>query len=1028
MESPKEMQVTKFDLFEGTCALNFTVTLPPEMLKNKAVQQKSILLVIDISGSMSGTPLSQVKQALGEFVEFLFANQMGEDITLVTFNQDTNVTSWRGQNAADIRRAINGMQAGGGTNFVGVFNQLRNWFRRPENEGRNAAIVFFTDGQDGYMQFGPFGPFSPYNPDQRKRELTESLTALSSVIKTRKGVTEVHSFGFSADHDAVLLEQITRLGNSKGNFQFIAETAMIQQCVRTVCDSVLDVNVSAELSVQYIGSSILQNYPIYLGMVDDARPNVFEGFVFVPNAAKTVETCTLKLKVGKNVETHIVRPVAVEARVGDIRLIEAVVMYIKETILRYTTAFGRKDPSVNTRTAQTVVESLGKRLEEARTSIQLITSATMQQVSGAAKVSARETRKRLFTLCQEAADLLAQFYSALLTQRFTNAEIATITTMAYKNVSKQGLRKKMDQRLSENEEKLRADDVAIDEYVAALDFESLKEMRKQDIERYGECMLSKVNFLEALQDSSCLCLGLDVWRPEAAIADPSQVKVNGIATVVLTDVAFDEALQFTLKRHGDDKSRIAFAKGTAGGEDAVLVGGGRERITAVMPLYICQEHWQVARKRLRWCLGYLATADKLGYTFQQIVTVPFLVLARCIQQWLEHPSEHTEKVMGWVFRTCQAILTDFKIEVCNIEQYVRTTAVRTKDVMPSNLLYCAQLLAARPSLTPILAQQFCLALCEEELRRYEKEVTDAEWLALLGGPLAEHCYITPFVENFRRQQEALVLERSRKMSSGLGRGIRALLGETDEDLIQFTPAEETPKQKDTLDNLETEFVMNLKGNPLIVRNVAQFQSRCIPLLQLLTSLGLIDKELMPKTLMDLGDDISLTALIMQNVDQLKNTDRREATERNKYYSFWQPENVATARKMLYDRLRHLIVQERNARCAQIAAANAARMSGSSAEIFGRTDDIYEAAGALQGAFQGTNMMDFVRVLQRERCPLGVEKIKMLLTGQFRGIKLIADQSKQAVNGFMIWYPCPINRKRLMRQYNLSWNEFQELYN
>lgn len=1031
----KNIQVNKFDLFandnspQRICALNFAVDVGAEVLQGRSAQAKSILLVLDISGSMAGAPLTQAKQALNELVGFLCDNNLGQDITFITFNTETNVISCAGRTREQIAQIINMTQAGGGTDFIKCFTALTNWFNSHANQ--NAGIVFFTDGLDGFMQQGYFGPVQAYNPAQRKEQLAVALQTLRTTIAKKSLATEVHSLGFSKDHDAVLLESITSCGTVKGNFRFIPETSMISEGVRSVCENITDTNVSATLAVQFHQQSRLTNYPIYLLSTEEVGR--FTGYVFLPVTADTVQSCTLQIKVGKNEETHVVVPNAAPqsaalAAEDNIRLIEALVMYTKERVLKHTTAFGRNDPQANIKQARLEVEFLSQQLEAARERIHKITAAVMQLGRGAIKVSARDTRKRLLTLCGEASDLLSQFYNALLTNKFTNAEIATITTLAYKNINKQGLRKKMDQRLSENEEKLRADDVEIEKYVAQLDFAALAEQRRAELEEAGTCLFSHMNFLEAMQEGSCLCLGVDISRPEAAIADASQVRVNGIASSLISDTSFDEALEFTLRKNNGAGPSIAFAKGTMGADDAILVGSARERITAVMPLYLCPEHWTVARKRMKWCLGFLATADKLGYTFQQMTTVPFLVLYKVVQDWLARPSEHTNKILQLVLRTCRAIIEDFKLEITTMTDYSASTAARTKDVRANNALYCAQLLALN-STTQADTRRFCLALCEEELRRHAKELDDAMLFTILGGPLARNLYVVPHVEAFTKEQERNALEQTRRMSSGLGQGIRLSLGmpameATVDDLINFNQA---VRVTDPLDTLEKDYILNC--NSILPGSQLMFEKYCRPLMEFLYGTKLVQAADVPIELLKMAEDpLQVVAMLIQNSQHIKNMVRSASMAEGKYWDFLCPVvGAMRARQYLYDMLRTLIKQMRAAECAAVAVRFAANISGDRAGIFARTDDIYEAAGALKDAMQGTNLMTFVRALYyNSNVPLIKEKIRMLLTGQFRGIKLIADVSREAVDGYIVWRPCKQNRNRLMRAANLTFTEWDLL--
>jgi hypothetical protein len=92
-------------------------------------------------------------------------------------------------------------------------------------------------------------------------------------------------------------------------------------------------------------------------------------------------------------------------------------------------------------------------------------------------------------------------------------------------------------------------------------------------------------------------------------------------------------------------------------------------------------------------------------------------------------------------------------------------------------------------------------------------------------------------------------------------------------------------------------------------------------------------------------------------------------------------------------------------------------------IFATTYDLYVAAGALFGAYIGVNITRFSNKLQTMRCPLAIDKIEMLLTGEFEGLRLFKDKDNNS------WQPSNKNTFRLWKMnYDLlDANEWQELF-
>jgi hypothetical protein len=63
-----------------------------------------------------------------------------------------------------------------------------------------------------------------------------------------------------------------------------------------------------------------------------------------------------------------------------------------------------------------------------------------------------------------------------------------------------------------------------------------------------------------------------------------------------------------------------------------MKGVGNENINGIMPLYLFDEHWWLAKRKISPVLGFMVTDDVLGFTSEQLHTVPFLVLIRALEQ------------------------------------------------------------------------------------------------------------------------------------------------------------------------------------------------------------------------------------------------------------------------------------------------------------------------------------------------------------------------------------------------------------
>ena len=119
------------DQFKMTLAL----TAAPDIVTNPT----DIVLALDCSGSMSGAPRADMKLGAKTFIDII-----SESTGIVSFEATATVVSPLETSVADLKSAINGLTAGGGTNHGDAFAKAQGLF---ENTSSNArVIVMFTDG------------------------------------------------------------------------------------------------------------------------------------------------------------------------------------------------------------------------------------------------------------------------------------------------------------------------------------------------------------------------------------------------------------------------------------------------------------------------------------------------------------------------------------------------------------------------------------------------------------------------------------------------------------------------------------------------------------------------------------------------------------------------------------------------------------------------------------------------------------------------------------------------------------------
>jgi ankyrin repeat protein/uncharacterized protein YegL len=153
-----------------------------------------LLLVVDSSGSMSGSPINQVNFALKSIFSSIKKNE-----SIKSFIIDYN------SNATIINDYTSPIVCRGGTNFKCAFDAIIQKIKEEKTKEiiKNTFVMFMTDGQDGS------GMDKVKMIDLFSEELKESVE--SSVV---------HTIGFSRDHDFDFLNKIKESGTISGTFRF----------------------------------------------------------------------------------------------------------------------------------------------------------------------------------------------------------------------------------------------------------------------------------------------------------------------------------------------------------------------------------------------------------------------------------------------------------------------------------------------------------------------------------------------------------------------------------------------------------------------------------------------------------------------------------------------------------------------------------------------------------------------------------------------------------------------------------------
>eukprot|EP00419_Tripos_fusus_P029483 CAMPEP_0172728312 /NCGR_PEP_ID=MMETSP1074-20121228/92170_1 /TAXON_ID=2916 /ORGANISM="Ceratium fusus, Strain PA161109" /LENGTH=589 /DNA_ID=CAMNT_0013555545 /DNA_START=127 /DNA_END=1898 /DNA_ORIENTATION=+ len=169
-------------------------------------QPMDLVVVLDVSGSMMGDRISQVKDA----TRFILDQACrGDRISIVSFNscarRDLRLRIMDAVGKDEANRITTLLSAGGGTSIAAGMDMALSIMEQRRHKNKVSAILVLTDGQDSWTA-------------SQLPKLMQRAAAASC---------PVYAFGFGSDHDAVLLSAIAE--QAKTPFTFVEDTSKIRE-------------------------------------------------------------------------------------------------------------------------------------------------------------------------------------------------------------------------------------------------------------------------------------------------------------------------------------------------------------------------------------------------------------------------------------------------------------------------------------------------------------------------------------------------------------------------------------------------------------------------------------------------------------------------------------------------------------------------------------------------------------------------------------------------------------------------------
>ena len=247
-ECGASLQISRSKSHEDqTNSLTPLVVKLSSMDKSEKTKGVDLICVVDVSGSMSGSRISLVKESL-KYLTKLMDNR--DRLAIVAFTDSASVklhlTDMTEANKETAIKVINGLRAYGGTDIITGLRKGLDLITDNYNSGqRVASIVLLSDGYDGGRNADI--NFRNYIKNQNKQTYTFTL----------------HTLGYGESHDANLMSKISLIRD--GGYFFIRYLS------QEVNSAILEIYGSLSTNCQVdVGLSLTSNYTInkVMGMED----------------------------------------------------------------------------------------------------------------------------------------------------------------------------------------------------------------------------------------------------------------------------------------------------------------------------------------------------------------------------------------------------------------------------------------------------------------------------------------------------------------------------------------------------------------------------------------------------------------------------------------------------------------------------------------------------------------------------------------------------------------------------------------
>jgi hypothetical protein len=689
--------------------LAYVVTVPEEellfdgvLIKSGAPQPRTnkngniMIFVLDVSGSMSSVmelAKTAILRLLSDENHVLF--DLYQRIYFISFHD--RVETMKELTLENYEAEIKKQRDLGCTNFTATLKEIEKYILERKNEAQSSLNIQCCFVTDGCHNSGG----DPNVVISRMKTCYQS-----DIYKTNVSVA-FHALGFTSSHDVKFLQSLISIGNEQGSFQYAEKASDLDECLNQLQALLTDIGSSDTFYVSYKG---VEHQKIRVGVpqiiqVDFDAKSVLDSIKLQmehPSSDSNGSPLTTSLNLDVQQVTTAEEQLELELYMIDMKLLDVA------NILQQNQPITVEDLSI-----------IDSKLTSVINTDQRFKSSIRDKLS----------KMKLFERVKGLKDRIAGLYNLskriAKKERIDQHELAKLMSTSYEFITKTSLAKKLDRRVQNNLDLFDKIDKAKNNIQLTLlvSDDAIASIPKESLQVF-KCPLSVTNWAEMVRDKNSIGFGVSMSRSQAAIADPSQIRIHDVTTTLMCVESFLNTAQYKMEEldmgDGDQKTIHGGFGASKQNSGSVIEGLGREHINGLIPLYIHKDHWAIAKQDLKPLFGWMATLDVFGYNYQQIVSIPMAVLGQFLN--MDKLSEMHCVLFLQLWRTCRELMKDTKDTIPDYSVL--------ENRLPDKISTHSVLLAKVMSNPDVLKQwnmdlrAFVLAVLEEEVRRQLKGEVD----------------------------------------------------------------------------------------------------------------------------------------------------------------------------------------------------------------------------------------------------------------------------------------------------------------